>query len=134
MDLLKKTFSWLNYQPPPRKPQHCRLWPPKLPRTKGTWSNKQSDGVAEETGCKYSFIGRWTFKWFATFCSEEQECSFDNASNVYSVTWSESNNGLYIRVVHFSNIFILCFLKNVFSMVLCYRSDFFVCFTCYDIQ
>lgn len=44
---------------------------------------------------------------------------------VYKMTWSESNNGLYI--VHFSNIFILCFffLKYVFSIVLCYRSDFF---------
>lgn len=124
MDPLKKMFSWLNCQPPPQKPQHCRLWPPKLPRTKGTWSNKQSDGVAKGIGCKYSSLEDESSNGLPHLVQRSKNAVLTMLP-VYKMTWSESNNGLYI--VHFSNIFILCFffLKYVFSIVLCYRSDFF---------
>lgn len=110
MDPLKKMFSWLNCQPPPQKPQHCRLWPPKLPRTKGTWSNKQSVGVAKGIGCKYSSLEDESSNGLPLLVQRSKNAVLTMLP-VYKMTWSESNNGLYI--VHFSNIFILCFFFEI---------------------
>lgn len=133
MDPLKKMFSWLNCQPPPQKPQHCRLWPPKLPRTKGTWSNKQSVGVAKGIGCKYSSLEDESSNGLPLLVQRSKNAVLTMLP-VYKMTWSESNNGLYI--VHFSNIFILCFFFEicVLNCIMLQIWFFFVCFTCYDIQ
>lgn len=117
MDPLKKTFSWLNCQPPPQKPQHCRLWPPKLPRTKGTWSNKQSVGVAKGIGCKYSSLEDESSNGLPLFVQRSKDAVLTMLP-VYKMTWSESNNGLY----NFSNIFILCFFWKMCSW-LYYATD-----------